>query len=247
MSDFSTRRRLALGGILLTMGLLVPGLLLDVITVRGVLQPVGLADLAPRLISDGISEESVAAMKPLINPAILPLLEMSPGGLRAALVKQLGDRISADLRKGQDIEVYKQTRSILGSVRYLYDVGSSTAATLILLFSVIVPFGKALLVSLALLLPSPRARRALLHFVEMIAKWSMADVFAVALFITYLAAQATQAAPGSTTASVVAFTASFGPGFFWFAAYCVVSLATQQITFRLITRERSTVEAQSPN
>ena len=245
MPDFQTRRRLALAGILLTLGLLVPGLLLDVITIRGVLQPAGIAELAPKLLSDGISEQSVAAMKPLINPAILPLLEMSPGGLRAALVKQLGDRVAAELRNGQEIVVYEQRRSILSAVRHLYRVGSSTAATLILLFSVIVPFGKALLVSLAVLVRHAGLRRTLLHFVEMIAKWSMADVFAVALFITYLAAQASQAPPGSLTASVVAFTATFGPGFYWFAAYCVVSLATQQITARVLMKEPAGMEARS--
>jgi len=61
----------------------------------------------------------------------------------------------------------------------------------------------------------------------------MADVFAVALFITYLAAQATQSAAG-TSSAVVAFDASFGPGFYWFAAYCVVSLAVQQWTARTV-------------
>ena len=247
MSDFSTRRRMALAGIVLTIALLVPGLLLPVITVTGVLQRAGLAELAPKLLNEGISEQSVAAMKPLINPAILPLLEMSPGGLRAALVKQLGDRVSSELANGQDIEVYQQTRSILGSVQYLYEVNSNTAATLILLFSVIVPFGKALLVMLAIALRGQTARRRVLHFVEMIAKWSMADVFAVALFITYLAAQATQAAPAATTASIVAFTASFGPGFYWFAAYCVVSLATQQITTRVLMRDTSNVQLSTPN
>lgn len=247
MSDFPTRRRLALAGIVLTIALLVPGLLLPVITVTGVLQRAGLAELAPKLLNEGISEQSVAAMKPLINPAILPLLEMSPGGLRAALVKQLGDRVASELANGQDIEVYQQTRSILGSVRYLYEVNSNTAATLILLFSVIVPFGKALLVMLAIALRGQTARRRVLHFVEMIAKWSMADVFAVALFITYLAAQATQAAPGAATASIVAFTASFGPGFYWFTAYCVVSLATQQITTRVLMRETANPELQTSN
>jgi hypothetical protein len=231
-------RLLALVGLALSIGLLVPGLIKPVITVRGVLQPAGMADLAPRILQDGISDKAVATMKPLINPAILPLLEMSPGGLRAALVKRLGDQLSAELRNGKEIEVYQQTRSILGSVRHLYRVRAVTAATLILLFSVVVPFGKALLVSWAVLQRDELRRRGTLHFVEMIAKWSMADVFAVALFITYLAAQATQAAPGSTAASAVAFTASFGAGFYFFAAYCVVSLATQQVTFRYLMAER---------
>ena len=233
----SQSRLLALAGLAMTIAILVPGLIQPVITVRGVLQPAGMAELAPRILNDGISEQSIATIKPLINPAILPLLEMSPGGLRAALVKRLGDQLSVELRNGKEIEVYQQTRSILGSVQHLYSVGSVTAATLILLFSVIVPFGKASLVSWAVLQGNDERRRRTLHVVEMIAKWSMADVFAVALFITYLAAQATQAAPGATSASVVAFTASFGTGFYWFAAYCLVSLATQQVTFRYLMRQ----------
>jgi hypothetical protein len=234
MSNHFARRWLALGGIVLTMGLLVPGLVLPVITVRGVLQPQGLADLAPRLLSDGISESSIASIKPLINPAILPFLEMSPGGLREALIKQLGEQVSKELRNGDHIEVYQQTRSILGSVRHLYRVESYTAATLILLFSVIVPFGKATLVTWAVQHRDELRRRHTLRFVEMIAKWSMADVFAVALFITYLAAQASQAPPSATSASVIAFTATFGSGFYWFAAYCVASLAMQQLTYRYL-------------
>ena len=68
----------------------------------------------------------------------------------------------------------------------------------------------------------------------MIAKWSMADVFVVALFIAYLAAKASTTAPGSAAAPpLVAFTAHFGPGFYWFAAYCLFSLASQQFTARL--------------
>jgi hypothetical protein len=102
------------------------------------------------------------------------------------------------------------------------------------LFSVIVPFGKAALVGIALLLPAADRRR-LLGFVELIAKWSMADVFVVALFITYLAAEATQTSSASST-SLVAFTATFGPGFYWFLSYCLFSLATQQFSRRWLAK-----------
>ena len=77
----------------------------------------------------------------------------------------------------------------------------------------------------------PQARQRVLNFVEAIAKWSMADVFVVALFITFLAAKASQTAPGSTP--LIAFHANFGPGFYWFTGYCLFSLASQQYTARL--------------
>jgi len=227
------RRTLALAGLAAAIALLLPGLFLPVITLRGVLQPSGVADLAPRLLDQGISAQTVTSLRPLINPILLPMLDASPGGLRGALVNQLATQLATELKGGQEIEVYQQTRSILGSVRHLYRVGSHTAATLILLFSVIVPFGKAALVMWAVYHRDPPRRARTLRFVEIIAKWSMADVFAVALFIAYLAAQASQSAGGSS-AALVTFTATFGPGFYWFAGYCVFSLFVQQATARWI-------------
>ena len=100
---------------------------------------------------------------------------------------------------------------------------------LILVFSIIVPLTKSLLVSWAVLQSNARPGRFTLRLVETIAKWSMADVFAVAVIIAYLAAQASQSAPGSTASAIVSFQASFGSGFYWFAGYCVTSIAVQQI------------------
>lgn len=238
----ASRRMLALAGLALAVALLVPGLFLPVITIRGVLQPAGIADLAPKLLSQGISDQSIVALKPLINPMLLPLLEAAPGGLRGALVNRLSTQLATELKKGSDIEVYQQTRSILGSVRHLYSVGSITAATLILVFSVLVPFAKASLVMWAVSHRDELRRQRTLRLVEIIAKWSMADVFAVALFIAYLAAQATQSAGAGSSTAVVAFTATFGPGFYWFAAYCVFSLAVQQATARWIMATRATAQ-----
>jgi hypothetical protein len=206
------------------MAFLVPGLLLPVLTVRGTLQPEGLAALAPQLLEQGLSEGTVAALRPLLNPFALGLLEASPGGLRQSLIDRLG---------GQ---------SILGAVQHLYRVGSPTAATLILLFSVIVPLAKTALVVWAVFLDDLARRMRTLFFVEVIAKWSMADVFAVALIIAYLAAQASPASPSADGAApVVSFVATFGPGFFWFAAYCLSSLAVQQSTARWIMAARRAV------
>ena len=215
--------------------LLVPGLFLPVLTIRGVLTPEGIAEMTPVVLDKGLDEGTMATLKSLMNPGMLSLLQMTGGDLKKTIIEQLGPRLTAALKTGVgEVEVYTQTRSILGAVRNLYDVGSPIPATLILLFSVVVPLTKALLVVLATFMRAADARQRVLNFVTAIGKWSMADVFVVALFITYLAAEATQTVPGQTSAApLMAFDATFGPGFYWFAAYCLFSLASQQYTARL--------------
>jgi uncharacterized paraquat-inducible protein A len=171
-----------------------------------------------------------------MNPAVLSFLDATGTDVRKTVRDRLGPQITAALQQEvQEVEVYRQTRSIVGSVRRLYEVGSPTPATLILLFSVIVPVTKALLVAWAVFRASGAMRRRTLSFVVTIAKWSMADVFVVALLIAYLAAKASTTPTSGPEAApaLIAFSAQFGPGFYWFAAYCLFSLASQQITERI--------------
>lgn len=232
----STSRRLTiLAFVAVSLAILLPGIFMPVLTIRGVLTPEGIAKMTPVVLEKGLDDETVATLEKLMNPAMLQFLKLTGGDVRKVIIEQLGPRLTAALQQGvSDVEVYTQTRSIVSAVRNLYDVGSPFPATLILLFSVIVPVTKALLVAWAVFMTDAARRLGLLRFVTAIAKWSMADVFVVALFITYLAAEATQAAPGDPGAApLVAFDASFGPGFYWFAAYCLFSLATQQYSARL--------------
>jgi hypothetical protein len=218
------------------------------LTIRGVLTRDGIAQLAPTLLQQGLSDETMAVLKSVMNPTIVSFITATGGDLRKTVLDKLTPQITASLQKNVgEVEVYQQTRSIVGSVRRLYEVGSPVPATLILLFSVIVPLVKAVLVTWAFFLASDRDRRRTLGFVETIAKWSMADVFVVALFIAFLAAKASAAPTQGPTAApaLIAFSAHFGPGFYWFAAYCVFSLASQQITARLAVSSLAAEEART--
>lgn len=222
-----------------SIAILLPGLFLPVLTIRGVLTRDGIAHVAPTLLEKGLGDDTVSTLKSLMNPTIVSFMEATGADLKKVILDKLGPQVTAALQKaGSDIEVYEQTRSILGSVRRLYEVGSPVPATLILLFSVIVPLTKAGLVGWALFLRDDRLRQRVLGFVVAIAKWSMADVFAVALFIAYLAAQASAAPTGTAGPPLLAFDAQFRAGFYWFAAYCLFSLATQQFTYKLASSSR---------
>lgn len=115
-------------------------------------------------------------------------------------------------------ELYHQTRSILGTVRNLYDTGNRLVSGLILLFSVIVPFAKGLLLLAVLAFPAARWRLSVFRFVGRIGKWSMSDVFVMGILLAYLAVGA---------ASGV--TAALHEGFWCFLGYCLLSVASAQL------------------
>ena len=239
--NLTANRSLVLGLTLGSMLLLIPGLFLPVLTIRGVLTRDGLAQVAPMMLDKGLNDETIAVLKSMMNPSILGFLQATGGDVRKIIIEKLGPQISTALQQNvAEVEVYTQTRSITGAVRRLYEVGSPIPATLILLFSVIVPFGKAALVALAMYMKSAAAQARTLRFVAMIAKWSMADVFVVAILIAFLAAQASTVPTTGPDAApaLIAFRATFGAGFYWFAAYCLFSLGSQQMTVRLAAPNR---------
>jgi len=230
----SSTRWIVLVLLVASLALLIPGLFAPVLTIRGVLTRDGIAQVAPTMLEKGLNDDTLNALKAMMNPTVVGLLEATGGDLRQMIVDKVTPSLTASLLRNMgDVEVFQQTRSIVGSVRRLYEVGSPVPATLILLFSVVVPFVKTALVGWAMFVADDARRRRTLTFVEAIAKWSMADVFVVALFITYLAAMASQSAPAAGP-PLLAFRAEFGAGFYWFAAYCVFSLASQQLTARVL-------------
>src|SRR5688572_7191127 len=230
----NSTRLLVLGLLLVSLVLLIPGLFFPVLTIRGVLTGEGIAQVAPMMLQRGLNDDTVNALKALMNPSVVALLEATGGDLRQMILDRVTPSLTTSLVQNVgEVEVFQQTRSIVGSVRRLYEVGSPVPATLILLFSVVVPLAKTVLVGWAVFVAGGEKRRRTLAAVETIAKWSMADVFVVALFITYLAAMASQSAPAAGP-PLVAFTAEFGTGFYWFAAYCLFSLAAQQLTARVL-------------
>jgi uncharacterized paraquat-inducible protein A len=157
---------------------------------------------------------------PLRNRAALALTLVSVGLLLPGLRQPMLTITASMELMGVSREVFRQSQSILEAARCLHESGNNFVAGLILLFSVTVPFLKIAAVAVVLGLKRPLARYRLYLFVRSISKWAMADVFVVGVFIAMLAAKATD------NLDAVA-----GSGFYYFAAYCLVSnLAFQFLT-----------------
>ncbi|MGL1889429.1 MAG: paraquat-inducible protein A [Reichenbachiella sp.] len=126
--------------------------------------------------------------------------------------------VSAELPILGTVEFYNQTQSILQTVESLFTQKNEFVAILIFVFSIVVPFTKALIMIVVLILKDFTWKSKLYNFVSFIGKWSMADVFVVALFMAFL-----------STKSNSGITAELLEGFNYFAVYCLVSIASIQI------------------
>ncbi len=103
--------------------------------------------------------------------------------------------------------------SLLGSIEKLYDDGELIVASVIALFSVIIPIVKiALLLAISLFVQNGAARK-IVYLFELLGKWSMVDVFVLAILLTYLTAD------GSATSS-----AELLVGFYLFLIYVLLSM-----------------------
>jgi len=130
----------------------------------------------------------------------------------------LSIEIGVDLPIIGSLNLHDTKQSILDTIKTLWRNNNALVAFLILLFSIVVPLIKAILLLAILLFKKMKARVALHRFVSMIGKWSMADVFVVGILLAFLA-----------TRSDDNIHAQLHDGFYWFLAYCIISIISFQV------------------
>ena len=108
--------------------------------------------------------------------------------------------------------LFEETQSIMRAARRLYDSKNYFVAGLVVFFSVVVPFIKVLLLGAIFAVKSPQTKYRIYLFTRSISKWAMADVFAVSVFIAFMAGNALDN-----------LDAKLHPGYYFFVAYCLLS------------------------
>ena len=106
-----------------------------------------------------------------------------------------------------------QSYSILSLVENLYDTKNYLVSFLVLLFSVIVPVTKGVGLLSLFFIQHAQVQSRLYRVISAIGKWSMADVFILAVYMGVLASKGNQYMDIQLQA-----------GFFYFLTYCIVSL-----------------------
>ncbi len=115
-----------------------------------------------------------------------------------------------------------ESRSIIGTARHLASGGNLLVALLLFIFSVLIPVAKLLLSFVALGGFEKRSKQLALKSIRFIGKWSMTDVFVVAILLAFL-----------STESKTFTDASLGPGLYFFAGYGLLSVIGGQVLIKV--------------
>ena len=200
------RKLLSLAIIAIALALLYPGVTQPVLTLSGTIEKSRIAELGIDLLA-GDDADSRA---------------------RHTLI-MISTMLGFDRIEGQ-MQAYHSTRSIWGTAMELARTENLLVAVLIIVFSVVVPSIKLSLQTIALFLTGPQLRRRFLWLNAVLSKWSMTDVFVMALLVAYMAGSA-----AGKMGDMLTMDARLEVGFYYFLAYCLFSIAAS-----LLMRDQQT-------
>lgn len=136
------------------------------------------------------------------------------------------------------INILDTTRSILNTVHDLWGKDYFFVASMIFLFSIIVPVTKGVLLTYSFFSRNSTRRKNIFYFIKAIGKWSMCDVFIVAVLLAYLSTGASKTA-NVKNMTVMGYSvkvdvfagmhAQLHVGFWCFLTYCLLSLIALQL------------------
>jgi len=116
-----------------------------------------------------------------------------------------------------------ESKGIIGSIKKLLANGNTFLAYLLLLFSVILPFAKTLTLVLINLVKNFKYRQKISDWFSHLGKWSMTDVFVVAILVVFFASSNSSITKSQTE-----------NGLYFFTFYVILSLiASVMISFKI--------------
>lgn len=127
-----------------------------------------------------------------------------------------------------DIVLSFESKGVIGSIVKLYESGDIVVAIVILLFSVLVPGLKVLSLLFVSIFMESNFAHSIIKFFKMIGKWSMVDVFVVAVFLVYLTAN-----KGDVSRAEVEV------GLYFFLAYVIVSMFVSLSADKMLSANKS--------
>jgi len=126
-----------------------------------------------------------------------------------------------------DIVLSFESKGVVGSIEKLWESGDIVVALVILIFSVIMPVLKIVSLLFVSVFMESRFAHGIVKFFKAIGKWSMVDVFVVAVFLVYLTAN-----KGDVSRAEVEV------GLYFFLAYVIVSMLVSLSADRMLHKNK---------
>ena len=202
---------------IISLALLIPGVTQPMLTLTGTIDKKEMTDTGIDIIVDSIVEKSMKRSNAKSE-------EVERGKAERTIGIMTGMLGLKDL-KGE-IKAYSKTRSIAGTVKELFRSGNGFVGFLVMLFSIVIPITKILLMLVAACFRDSKNNRKALLISSVISKWSMADVLVIAIIVAFMAANA------SNMGGLLDMDARFEPGFYFFLGYCTFSILSMQVITR---------------
>jgi hypothetical protein len=127
-----------------------------------------------------------------------------------------------------DIVLSFESKGVIGSIGKLFEGGDVVVAIVILLFSVLTPVIKVLSLLFVSVFIESGFAHGVVKFFKMIGKWSMVDVFVVAVLLVYLTAN-----KGDISRAEVEV------GLYFFLAYVIVSMLVSLSADKMLHKLRT--------
>lgn len=215
--------------IIISIALLIPGVTQPMLTITGTMDKQQIKDTGVHVLAESI-----------VNPKDDPQTQQASIDRVKQMIK--GAMWMMGIRDVEgEVQAYQKTRSISGTIYDLYQSNNQIVAFLVALFSIVIPSIKLLLSLIIVLFDKVTWRAHMITLNSLLSKWSMADVFVVALIITYMAANATST-PSPAGGDLLVFNSQFEVGFYYFLAYCIFAILAAQIIQHSLAKTRAATE-----
>jgi Paraquat-inducible protein A len=169
-----------------------------------------------------------------------------------ARIKEMSFLLIGEKIVFNDQVMFYQSKSIVDVVHVLINTGkidSALVGLLILLFSIVFPIGKLLSTGAYLIVKKLRENKFIQFFAFKSGKWSMADVYVVAIFMAYIGFKGILDSQlemlnmkTDSLASISTNETSLQPGFILFVAFVIFGLILSVILQRITMLETKQVE-----
>ncbi len=147
------------------------------------------------------------------------------------LVQNLLQSMLDQINLAGKVEVFESTRSLIGTMNELISHGHIVVGMLIGIFGIFIPVIKICLNLLSSLVYTEDRGMSLLKVSGWLSKWSMSDVFVMAILVAFLATNANEHA-----IQAIQMQATLGSGFYFFTAYCLLAIAANQLLEKRLTQ-----------